>query len=74
MRFVTIVEILGSIMTICHAIVFYYAENEIISQETYMIEFEVGYFLFLNLLPMCLMIRQFMISKSVSTFRLNARS
>ena len=57
LRFVTIIEIIGSIVTVMHALVFYYAENELIQKETFMIEFEIGYFIFCNLLPMCIMIR-----------------
>ena len=57
LRFVTIIEIIGSIVTLLHASVFYYAENELISKETFMIEFEIGYFIFCNLLPMFIMIR-----------------
>ena len=70
LRFVTIIEIIGSIVTICHAMVFYYAENELISKETFMIEFEIGYFIFLNLLPMFIMIWQFSLSSSIKQFRL----
>lgn len=70
LRFVTIIEIIGSIVTICHAMVFYYAENELISKETFMIEFEIGYFIFLNLIPMFIMIWQFSLSSSIKKFRL----
>ena len=57
LRFVTVIEIIGTIVTILHGLVFYYAENELISKETFMIEFEVSYLIFCNLLPMCIMIR-----------------
>lgn len=64
------IEIIGTIVTILHGLVFYYAENELISKETFMIEFEIGYLILCNLLPMCIMIRQFQISKTIKKFRL----
>ena len=57
LRFVTVIEIIGTLVTILHGLVFFYAENELISKETFMIEFEIGYLIFCNLLPMCIMIR-----------------
>ena len=57
LRFVTIIEIISTILTVCHGIVFFYAENEVVQKETFMLEFEIAYLIFLNLLPMCIMIR-----------------
>lgn len=68
LRFVTIMEIVSAVITILHMGVFYFAENEVIRNESFVMEFEGFYFLLCNVLPMFLMIWQFTISQSIEKF------
>jgi len=68
LRFVTIMEIVSAVITLLHMVVFYFAENEVIRNESFVMEFEGFYFLLCNVLPMFLMIWQFTISQSIEKF------